>query len=270
VKRAAIAAGLILVILVAGVVAALLWFPAPLLRASLRAAGVEAVAFDKLQLGSNGVELTGLRLGASANQRLARLQIHYHPTDLLRGRIDRIDLEGLDLSGRIADGGIELDGWRTGSGTSGGAFDLAALPRPEQIVLRAAKIRLATPWGELEMPLSGVPGGGLACRVQSRGRRRPLRQRRRQAGCRSRPPWSAGARWSHHSPERQYRRPPRHHCRGLCPGRSCGRHRRQDRHHLPAVRRRLQRGDWARRDQGRVARAEARRPRRAPPGALAD
>ncbi len=154
-KRAAIAAGLILVILVAGVVAALLWFPAPLLRASLRAAGVEAVAFDKLQLGSNGVELTGLRLGASANQRLARLQIHYHPTDLLRGRIDRIDLEGLDLSGRIADGGIELDGWRTGSGTSGGAFDLAALPRPEQIVLRAAKIRLATPWGELEMPLSG-------------------------------------------------------------------------------------------------------------------
>ncbi len=163
-KRAVLAAGVIMVVLVAGVVAALLRFPAPLLRAGLRAAGVEAVAFDDLQLGSNTLELTGLRAGTAAEQRLARLEIRYHLTDLLRGRVDRIDLEGLELSGRMADGRIELDGWATGPGTPSGAFDLAALPWPEQIVLRAAKIRLATPWGELEMPLSGEfrPAGSHA------------------------------------------------------------------------------------------------------------
>jgi hypothetical protein len=153
-KRAVLAALLITVVLAGVVVAALFWFPAPLLRAGLRAAGVETVAFDDLQLGSDTLEITGLRLGASANQRLARLQVHYRPTDLLRGLIDQIDLEGLELSARIADGRIELDGWRTGSASSGGVFDLAALPRPEQILLRASAIRLATPWGELNLPLS--------------------------------------------------------------------------------------------------------------------
>ncbi len=138
----------------AGVVAALLWFPAPLLRAGLQAAGVEGVAFDNLQLGSNSLELTGLRAGTAGEQRLARLQIRYHLTDLLRGRLDRVDLEGLDLSGRIADGRFELDGWATELGSSGAALNLPALPVPGQIVLHEAQVHLATSWGELEVPLS--------------------------------------------------------------------------------------------------------------------
>ena len=151
--RAAIAILSVAVLMAAALVAALLWFPAPLLRAGLRAAGVEAVAFDDLRLGTSSLELSGLEIGAPTDHRVARLQIRYRLGEVLRGRVQSIEIEGLELRGRIADGRIELAGFET-QGEPGEGVGIGVLPWPGKVVVRAAEVQLATPWGELHLPLS--------------------------------------------------------------------------------------------------------------------
>ncbi|HEX3210669.1 MAG TPA: hypothetical protein VHQ91_14875, partial [Geminicoccaceae bacterium] len=148
----ALAAGLLVAaLLIAGLIGALLWFPGPLLRAGLRAAGIEAVAFEDLQVGAAGLELTGLRIGRPPDDRLEGLRIRYRLRDLLRGRVASIEAEGLELHARFVDGRLELAGLEPKTGGSGG-FGLPAWP--EQILLRAAEVRVETPWGELRLPVS--------------------------------------------------------------------------------------------------------------------
>jgi Dicarboxylate transport len=144
---------LIVVLLVAALAAAVLWFPGPLVRAGLRVAGVDTVAFDDLRLGLSTLELSGVQMGAPPGHRLARLQISYRPTALLRGRVESVEVEGLELRGRITDGRLEL----AGIGAPGEAEEqvsLDLLPWPQKIVVRAAEVQLATPWGELRLPLA--------------------------------------------------------------------------------------------------------------------
>jgi hypothetical protein len=149
VSRALAAGLLIFLLLIAGTIGGLLWFPGSLLRAGLRVAGIEAVAFDDLRVGPTSLELTGLRIGAPPADRLEHLRVGYRLLDLLRGRIASVEAEGLELQGRVVDGRIELAGLESGAGGGG------ALPVwPEQIVLRRADIRLETPWGELRLPVS--------------------------------------------------------------------------------------------------------------------
>jgi hypothetical protein len=152
VMRAAIAILLVVILMAAALVAALLWFPAPLLRAGLRAAGIETVAFDELRLGTSSLELSGLKVGAPADHRVARLQIRYRLGDLLRGRIQSVEIEGLELRGRIVDGRIELAGLET-QGEPGEPAAIDVLPWPAKVVVRAAEVQLASPWGELRLPL---------------------------------------------------------------------------------------------------------------------
>ncbi len=156
----ALAAGLLIfVLLIAGTIGALLWFPGPLLRAGLRVAGIDAVAFDDLRVGTSTLELTGLRIGPPPSDRLEHLQIHYRLRDLLRGRIASIEAEGLELQGRVVDGRVELAGLQPGAGGGGGP----GLPAwPEQVVLRRAEVQLETPWGELRLPLAAELRPGRA------------------------------------------------------------------------------------------------------------
>ena len=142
---------LAVLMLIAGTIGALIWFPGPLLRAGLRMAGIEAAAFDDVEVGATTLELTGLRIGTPPSDRLEHLRIHYRLPDLMRGRIASIEAEGLELRGRIVDGRLDLAGLERDRGGSGGV----GLPAwPEQIVLRTAEIKLETPWGELSLPVS--------------------------------------------------------------------------------------------------------------------
>ncbi len=143
---------LVVVLLAAGLMGALLWFPGPLLRVGLRAAGIEMVAFDDLRLGPTALDLEGLRIGAPPGDSLGHLRIRYHLRDLLHGRIASIEAEGLELRGRLVDGQIELAGLEPPSGSAGGGFRLPVWP--EHVVVRAAEVQLDTPWGELRLPLS--------------------------------------------------------------------------------------------------------------------
>jgi Dicarboxylate transport len=152
--RALAAVLLVALLLIAGLVGALLWFPGPLLRAGLRAAGIETVAFDDLQVGPTTLELTGLRIGAPPGNRLERLQIRYKLSDLVHGRIASIEAQGLELHGRIVDGRLELAGLEPGAGGEGGGLVLPAWP--EEVVLQTAEVQLGTPWGMLRLPVSGA------------------------------------------------------------------------------------------------------------------
>jgi len=149
--RALAALLLVLVLLTVSLAGALLWFPGPMLRAGLRAAGIRTVAFDDLRLGLTTVDLEGLRIGAPPEHRLGHLRIRYDLRDLLHGRVASIEAEGLKLRGRIVDGRLELAGLEPKTGTNAG---LGLPVWPDEMVLRSAEIELQTPWGELRLPLS--------------------------------------------------------------------------------------------------------------------
>ena len=84
----------------------------------------------------------------------ARLLIRYRLGDLLRGRLASVEIDGLELRGRLVDGRLELAGFEAPD-EAPARRPAALLPWPEKIVLRAAEIPLATPWGELRAPLAG-------------------------------------------------------------------------------------------------------------------
>ncbi|MGH6943700.1 MAG: hypothetical protein ACREH6_05710, partial [Geminicoccaceae bacterium] len=157
--------GLVALLVLACLVAAVAAFPGTALRLALRAADVEPVAFENLRLGAHSLELDGLTLGASPpQQRLQRLRVDYRWPDLLEGRLTSVEIDGLSLAGRLEGGRLRLAGFepeggegRGGGGSAGGGRGarLALLPRPERVLLRDARLELATAWGRLVLPVSG-------------------------------------------------------------------------------------------------------------------
>jgi hypothetical protein len=145
--------------LAAVLVAALPWLAAPGLRAGLRLAAPE-VAFDRLRLGWQGLELEGLALGEDA-QELARLRVAYSLPDLLDGRLERVEMEGLVVRAAWRDGRLQLAGIEAGDATA--APRALPIPDVEQAMLRDARLELSTPLGTLRLPFSA--------RMQARGER---------------------------------------------------------------------------------------------------
>jgi hypothetical protein len=149
--RALAALLLALVLLTASLLGALLWFPGPMLRAGLWAAGIRTVAFDDLRLGLTTVDVRGLRIGAPPEHRLGHLRIRYDLPGLLHGRVASIEADGLELRGRVVDGRLELAGLEPKTGANA---SLGLPVWPDEMVLRTAEVQLKTPWGELRLPLS--------------------------------------------------------------------------------------------------------------------
>lgn len=144
---------LALLALLAAAAATLWWFPAPLLATVLRLGGLETVRFADLRLGAGTLAIDDLQIGTPPAQRIARIRLHYRPLDLLRGRLASLEIAGLELRARLVDGRLELPGLPTPQDSDEPAA-LPALPWPEKIALRDSEIRLTTPWGELQAPLS--------------------------------------------------------------------------------------------------------------------
>ncbi len=133
----------------------LAWQPAMLLRATLRLAGHGEISFDHLQVGLDRLELTGLEIGGRArpDQLVGRLIIEYRPDDLLRGRIEAVSVEGVTLRGHLDENGFRLDGWDLASGGTGEPVELPALPLPERVSIRDARLELTTPVGAVTIPV---------------------------------------------------------------------------------------------------------------------
>jgi hypothetical protein len=130
----------------------LTWQPAILLRAGLWLAGHDEVRFDRLSVGLHRVELTGLTIGGPSAHRIGRLTIDYRPVDLVRG-VARLSVEGLTLRGRVDRDGLRLEGLDLAAAGPDEGAGLPALPLPERVSVRDARLELTTPAGILVVPV---------------------------------------------------------------------------------------------------------------------
>jgi hypothetical protein len=149
IRRGLIALAL-LVGLVIGLLAALPWLAEPALRAGLQLAGANDVHFERLRLGWGEIELDGVAVGGPDHE-LARLRVTYRLPDLLSGRLDQVEIDGLVVRARLRDGRLEIAGFETPP--DGDKGELPPLPYAEQVVVRNARFELATGFGRLQLPL---------------------------------------------------------------------------------------------------------------------
>ena len=150
IRRGLIALALV-VGLVIGLLAALPWLAEPALRAGLQLAGAADVRFERLQLGWGEVELDGVAVGAPGHQ-LARLRVTYRLPDLLDGRLDRVEIDGLVVRAQLRDGRLQIAGIEAAPDEDGAT--LPPLPYAEQVTVRDARLEVATDFGQLQLPLS--------------------------------------------------------------------------------------------------------------------
>jgi Dicarboxylate transport len=149
----ALAIGLAALAVLALVAGAIVWHPAPVVRAALSLAGQGKIAFDDLRVGPNAIELTGIRIGDPADHRLAELRIGYRPGALLRGRIEEIVADGLVVRGQLDERGLHLGAPDGAAGDQ--ELRVPPLPLPERISIRNSRLELTTPLGDLTVPFAG-------------------------------------------------------------------------------------------------------------------
>jgi Dicarboxylate transport len=136
--------------LVAVLVAALPWLAEPALHAGLRLAAPD-VTFERLRFDWGDLELEGVALG-QGDQEARRVRVAWRLPDLLEGRLERVEVEGLVVRGAWRDGRLHLAGIEPDEADEADA----ALPIPEigEAALREARLELQTPFGTLAMPFS--------------------------------------------------------------------------------------------------------------------
>jgi Dicarboxylate transport len=136
--------------LVALLVAALPWLAEPALRLGLRLAAPHDVDFERLRFAWGDLELEGVALG-QADQELGRLRVAWRLPDLLEGRLERVEIEGLVVRASWRDGRLHLAGIETADEAEGPPLPM---PEVEEAVLRDARLELSTGLGSLQVPLS--------------------------------------------------------------------------------------------------------------------
>jgi hypothetical protein len=152
-RRWGLGALLVVAALLVLVGALLAWQPTGLVRALLWIAGHDEIAVEEIRVGLNGLDLTGLAIGRAADQRIRRLRVDYRISELLRGRIAQVSIEGVTLRGRVDQDGLRLQGLGAMAGDDDEPTELPALPLPDRILARDVRIELATPLGLLMVPL---------------------------------------------------------------------------------------------------------------------
>jgi hypothetical protein len=151
--RWALGALLAVAVLLLLVVAVVAWQPTGLLRALLWLAGHDEITVEEFRVGLNGFDLTDLAIGGGADHRIRRLRVDYRLSELLRGRVGQVSVEGVTLRGRIDQDGLRLDGLDATTAGEDAPAELPILPIPDRISARDVRIELATPLGLLILPL---------------------------------------------------------------------------------------------------------------------
>jgi hypothetical protein len=136
--------------LVVVLIAALPWLAEPAVRVGLRLAALDDVRFERLHFAWGDLELEGIALGQT-DQEARRLRLVYRLPDLLQGRLERVEIEGLAVRAAWRDGRLQLAGIE---GTGEAAGPPLAIPDVEEAVLRDARLELSSGLGTLQVPLS--------------------------------------------------------------------------------------------------------------------
>ena len=137
--------------LAAALVAALPWLAEPALRVGLRLAALDDLDFERLRFDWGDLEIEGVVLG-QADQEARRLRVAWRLPDLLDGRLERVEIEGLVVRAAWRDGRLHLAGIEPADA----ADEAGPLPIPDvdQAVLRDARLELETDLGTLHLPFS--------------------------------------------------------------------------------------------------------------------
>jgi hypothetical protein len=133
-------------------VAALPWLAEPALRAGLRLAALDNVDFERARFDWGDLEIEGIAVG-QADQEVRRLRVTWRLANLLDGRLERVEVEGLVVRAAWHDGRLHLAGIEPADEADEADVALP-LPDVEQAVLRDARLELTTGLGILELPFS--------------------------------------------------------------------------------------------------------------------
>ncbi|MEM7024304.1 MAG: YdbH domain-containing protein [Pseudomonadota bacterium] len=139
----------VLVGLILATAAALPWLAEPALRLGLRLAAINNVNFADLRFAWGEIEVDGLVL--DPDQRLDKLRIIYQPQQLLDGRVEHVEIDGLAVHARWHEGQLGIPGLPAGDESSGGNL---LVPEIGQVMVRDAQLVLDTDFGVLEAPLT--------------------------------------------------------------------------------------------------------------------
>jgi len=149
-----------------------LLFRAPLLESVLRAAlaarGVPSVEIDVESFGLREIVLADLALGAQGEARAKSIVVAYHPRDLLAGRLEALDIDGLTLALDLSGAGPPLGSLQSlVAASDDGAATHAVIPT---VTLRDTEVRSATPLGPLATRIEGRlgpdPAGNLSAALR--------------------------------------------------------------------------------------------------------
>ncbi len=126
-----------------------------LLRFGLAQAGYGPLTWGELSVGRERLLLTDLALGQAPVQRLGRLEARYDWQSLRQGRLLSLTLAGAELVGRLDQQGLALPGLSDADDATPSPF-LALLPLPASLVVRQSVLDLATPAGQLRIPVDAT------------------------------------------------------------------------------------------------------------------
>ncbi|MGI9450105.1 MAG: hypothetical protein ACR2QH_05625, partial [Geminicoccaceae bacterium] len=132
--------GLILLSLVL-LIAVLIGFAPTWLRLGLSLYSVDDITFQSLDIGLNKTEISGLKLGNPTSQAVDRISLDYALNGIIKGRVDRITVDGLKVQVALDDL-IADDPEQTPVVIPAGTF-------VEELVLENSRIDLSTPAGLL-------------------------------------------------------------------------------------------------------------------------
>ncbi len=117
----------------------------------LAARGVVVGALEVSEIGLREIRIAGLRLGAQDELAAREVRIAYEPGALIRGRIDRISLEGLVLKLDLTGGAPPLGSLQP---LLEGPGERSEIPLPT-LELSAARIAAKTPLGPMTAQIDG-------------------------------------------------------------------------------------------------------------------
>ena len=162
-SRVAIALGLLLLAVIAGLVAQRRALARSLIDSQLRSLGLEEVSSEVERFGLREFGVRNVRIGDQRGLSVDRIDAHNSRTGLLAGRLESVSVSGVRLrgafeAGRVTFGALD-PGLAAGDAASDGGVGPTALPA-RQIAIDDVEIAIETP--------EGLLSGGFAAELRQR------------------------------------------------------------------------------------------------------
>ncbi len=144
------------VIAIGVLMALLLWSLPTILPLGLALAGVDDVTFHSIEVGFRRARVDALIIGKPERQSVKAIEADYSLGGLLKGRIDRIRIDGLVVQVTYQDGALSFgEPTKSHGGDDDGPIDASAPFAPENLTIENSRIDIETEAGRISLPLNG-------------------------------------------------------------------------------------------------------------------